>query len=503
MNRTSLSARWVVAVTTSVALAACGTTVPLGQQVVGARQDPRSSGQSDAFGGQGDAGGTAPGGVRDVGSGSAVVGAGSSTGRPAARAAEQTPATIDAGGPVGPVPGGSAKSPVEIGLAYTDTGSAFLAAFGVNGKIADGRVYANAVLKYVNSHGGLAGHPVKPVYYNVQLTRTDPYSVWMQEMCALWTQDHHVLAAQINANSDFTPLAKCLDKQGALFDNAAAWVRTKGDYQRFPRWVESRMLSAERLAEEYVRVPSQLGYFGPKPKIGLLVYDYAQSQELASLLTAALRRKGYAAPMTFTTHMGESTPELGGTIGAMQSAVLKFQAAGVDHVMSAAYPAALPFFMKYAQSQGYHPRYALTSYEGLVGVAANVAGDQLKDAVAVGWLPDTDVDTNRPPFNATAQLCKKIFAEANIAPPDQPAGFGYCDFILMLRMAAAKTSPTGLRGTALINAVNRLGSSFSSPATFSTSLSMSQHDGVNAVRPVRFDSGCPCWTYAGPSHPVP
>jgi hypothetical protein len=500
MRGSGSAARWVVASTVCLALAACGTTVPVSQQVA-VGQDQGTGGPTDGLGGQ--AGGTSTGAGQSVGPGSQVDGSSSPTVGPRSTAAVQTPITRGTQGTGGQVSTGSARTPVEIGLAYTETGGVFLAAFGLNGTIADGRVYANAVLKYVNAHGGLAGHPVKPVYYNVELTRTDPYAVWMQEMCALWTQDHRVLGAQINANSDFTPLARCLDKKGALFDNASAWVRTQGDYQRYPRWVESRMLSAERLADEYVRVPAELGYFGKKPKIGMIAYDYPQSQELARLVTAALRRKGFDAPVMFTTHMGESTPELSGTIAAMQSAVLRFQAAGVTHVMSTAYPAALPFFMKYAQSQEYRPRYALTSYEGLVGVTANVPGDQLKDAVAVGWLPDSDVDpTRRPGFNTTARLCKKIFTAASIAAPDQPAGFGYCEFILMLHKAASGISPTALNGDTLLNAVNALGGNFASPATLATSLSRSQHDGVSAIRPVRFDSGCSCWTYAGPQRAV-
>jgi hypothetical protein len=321
----------------------------------------------------------------------------------------------------------------------------------------------------------------------------------MQEMCTLWTQDHHVVAGLVAANSDFSPVASCLAKKGAVFDNPGAWVRTAADYRKYPNWFEPLILDAERLAVQYVAVPRHLGYFGTKPKIGVLVYDYPQSGQMAGMLTNELKRNGYDAPTTVTIHMGTSTGDLSNTLSQVQSAVLKFRAAGVDHVMSVAYPGAITFFMEYAQSQAYFPRYALVSYEGLTAVAANAPATQLKDAVAVGWLPDGDVDSSkRPPINATGVKCRKIFTAAGIAAADQPGGIAYCDFVMMLKAAADSLSPTSLSGPALMQALGSLSSRFLSPATFGTTLSGTQHDGVDAVRGVRFDSGCSCWTYAGP-----
>jgi hypothetical protein len=332
----------------------------------------------------------------------------------------------------------------------------------------------------------------------MDLTRTDPYAVWMQEMCTLWTQDHHVVAGLVAANSDFSPVASCLAKKGAVFDNPGAWVRTAGDYRKYPNWFEPLLLDAERLAVQYVAVPRRLGYFGTKPKIGVLVYDYPQSGQMAGMLTSELKRNGYAAPTTVTIHMGTSTGDLSNTLSQVQSAVLKFRAEGVDHVMSVAYPGAITFFMEYAQSQAYFPRYALVSYEGLTAVEANAPATQLKDAVAVGWLPDGDVDASkRPPVNATGVKCRKIFTAAGVAAADQPGGISYCDFVLMLKAAADTLSPGSLTASALSRAVASLGNRFQSPATFGTTLAATQHDGVDAVRGVRFDSGCSCFVYAG------
>jgi hypothetical protein len=317
------------------------------------------------------------------------------------------------GGPGAPLAKGA---PVEVGIEYTDpaSGAAFLGALGLDLDIGDGQAQAQAVIDHVNANGGLAGHPIRPVYYKLEPTRADPYATFMQEMCSMWTQDHSVVAAFAIANADFTPVASCLAKRRALFDNFAAWVRTQDDYGLSRYWVEPAMLLAERLANLYVDVPNQLGYFGSGSKVGLLIYDYPQSGRLARLVEASLKKRlGLSLTSQFTVHMGTSTPDLGSTISQIQSAVLRFRADGVNRVMSVAYPGAMTFFMRYADSQQYYPRYALTSPESLDAVAASVPHEQLRDAVAVGWLPNIDVGlAQQPPLNATGQRCRGIFKAA-------------------------------------------------------------------------------------------
>ncbi len=89
------------------------------------------------------------------------------------------------------------------------------------------------------------------------------------------------------------------------------------------------------------------------------------------------------------------------------NAVLKFRSAGVTHVITVPTGGALPFaFMPSAESQGYRPRYAMNSLEIPAFVDLNVPNAQLKDALAVGWLPTSDVLTpQRPNDNPAERLC--------------------------------------------------------------------------------------------------
>jgi hypothetical protein len=98
-------------------------------------------------------------------------------------------------------------APVEVGFEYATGVTEFAAALGISADVGDGSQQARAVVEWVNAHGGLGGHKIKPVFYALDLTRTDPYSQFMDEMCSLWTEDHHVVAGVANSNAHITPHA--------------------------------------------------------------------------------------------------------------------------------------------------------------------------------------------------------------------------------------------------------------------------------------------------------
>jgi ABC-type branched-subunit amino acid transport system substrate-binding protein len=423
--------------------AACGTTVPgaggpAQQPDTGMVQSPSSSSAATPTTSELDAG---PSTETAQGSPGTAGGTGSA-GAPAGT--DQQPATRST------TPVGAAKRGfVEVGFEYATGVTEFAAALGISADIGDGMQQANAIVAWVNAHGGLAGHPIKPVFYALDLTRTDPYAQFMQEMCTLWTQDHHVVAAFAYANADYTPLARCLSKHHAVFSSYASYARDRNDFSTSPFWIEPTTLSAERLAPLQVQTFEQQGFLKGQKKVGLLAYDYAQAQRLTTLLVAELKRRGVTA-VVYPIHYGSSTPELSGTIASIQSAVLRFRSEGIERVMSAAYPGAIAFFMRYADSQSYRPRYGLSSYDALASLPANAPVSQLHDAVAAGWWPTADLAaSDKPPLNASGKVCRAVFSKAGIPATQDATSFGYCDEALSLQAAARSVTspePTCVRG---------------------------------------------------------
>ena len=474
-------------------LAACGTTVP--QDERGVSQGPLSQDLQSATGGSVvRAPATGPSGAASQGATTSGPGLGSVPTAAGSRG-ESTTGVGASPAPVG--------APVEVGFEYATGVTAFASALGISADVGDGSQQAKAIVAWVNAHGGLAGHRITPVFYALDLTRTDPYSQFMDEMCTLWTQDHHVVAAFAYANADFSPVARCLTQHHALFSSYAAYTRNQDDFRHSANWIETSTLSAERLAALQVASFQEQGFLTGQKKVGLLAYDYAQARTESDLLVARLKQRGITTVL-YEVHYGGSTPELASTITSIQSAVLRFQSEGIQRVMSAAYPGAIAFFMRYADNQSYRPRYGLTSYDALAALPANAPVAQLHGAIAAGWWPAADLSTaDRPALNAAGTVCRSVFTRAGIPATQDAASFGYCDEALSLQAAAALLGPTPLTGDTLRLAFERLGSSYTSPSMLGTSFGLGRHDGVAVARPLAFDDGCSCWRPKGPAAPIP
>jgi hypothetical protein len=92
--------------------------------------------------------------------------AGSPVSVPTAAAADPASAPVSA----------PTQKPVEVGFViYPDVGAA-AAALGSSAEVGDQRAEVIAAVGWVNAHGGLAGHRVVPVLFEVSLTCTLTYA---------------------------------------------------------------------------------------------------------------------------------------------------------------------------------------------------------------------------------------------------------------------------------------------------------------------------------------
>jgi hypothetical protein len=325
----------------------------------------------------------------------------------------------------------------------------------------------------------------------------------MDDMCSLWTEYPHFVAAFAYANADFTPVAQCLTKHHAVFSSYASYSRNRADFARSPNWVETSTLSSERLAELQVRTFAAQDFLKGQSKVGLLAYDYDQAEALTAGLVARLKQRGVTT-VVYRIRYGSSTPELGATIGSIQNAVLRFRAEGVQRVMSAAYPGAMAFFMRYADSQSYRPLYGLTSYDALGALPTNAPVSQLHGAVAAGWWPTADlVSADRPPLNASGRICRAALTKAGVPTSQDAASFGYCDEVLALQAAARLVAGPSLSGDLLRTAFERLGSSYASPSMLGTRFAAGRRDGISHARPLAFNDTCTCWRPTGAISAIP
>jgi hypothetical protein len=182
-----------------------------------------------------------------------------------------------------------------------------------------------------------------------------------------------------------------------------------------------------------------------------------------------------------------------------QSAVLKFRAAGVTHVLSDG--ANVSLFMIQASSQGYRPRYGISSYSAPQPFIQTLAPkDQLPGMVGIGSSPTIDVNLRDDPGPTPgARWCLKALKDGGQTFGDnerfaQAIAFALCDGVRMLVSAAQVGG--GLVGPQIVRGVGGAG------PTFPTSFAFSSGFAANTIstlpgsgRDLAYVASCDCFRY--------
>src|SRR5258708_5414239 len=200
LRRVGLRPGRMIALVAVASLAACGSTVPAAQRRVA----------SAAGSVEGSLGGGPSGGSAGSDASGAPVGASDVTNGSARAATSASASKSKAGGsaPRGAVGVVGSHAPIEVGIGVDRNDAAFAAAFGVTTSQPEEKTVAEAVVADINKHGGLAGHPIAPVYTEFDNTSSD----WIaqdQASCATFTEDHHVVAV-VRSDDIFGPLDTCV-----------------------------------------------------------------------------------------------------------------------------------------------------------------------------------------------------------------------------------------------------------------------------------------------------
>jgi ABC-type branched-subunit amino acid transport system substrate-binding protein len=380
-----------------------------------------------------------------------------------------------------------------IGASSTDTG--------------DTKKYATAIVDHINANGGIAGRKVTPVFHttNVLAGTWDSHA---QATCAAFAEDNKVFAAVASMYQLSEVLGRCLAQHGTpiILNGRAvrddAMLADLADFLYMP----SRM-SASRFAALTVDGLAELGFFEPGAKVGILRFDRpVQARIVNQVLRPKLGKLNVNVVAEEAVSYPDSINGFGTTSAQLSSAVLRLRAAGVTHLIPVDDHGILSFlFMPQAESQGFRPRYGLSTNNQPFVIEDNMPAEQFKRAVGVGWIPADDVAFQRNPGgNPTEDLCRSLFQKAGADFPSRFAwsnALNYCDSLLFLKAAldrAPALSVAGLRA-----AVARLADNgFASAYTFRTSFTRDRHDGAAAYRAFRFADDCNCVRYEGPIRPL-
>ncbi|MDP9183490.1 MAG: hypothetical protein M3P04_12025 [Actinomycetota bacterium] len=479
----------------ALALAACGTTVPMSSST-------GAPGQGAVDGGLTAPGVVTPGGTLSQPSVGSPTSSGSTTGAlagPSSGSASLAPGGGSA--PALPATGrGYDAKHVYLGFPTNNDVNQAAGALGLGAlDFGDQDAIIDAVVADLNARGGLLGRSVVAVKHDLKTAdlQTDP-SKMAEETCAALTEDRPVVAVvNVVAAIDVKTFYGCLARHATPVVSAGFTVVDDPFLAEFaPHLTKLTASSFTYLTPLWLERLVALRYFTPwntlsgapgtpPVKVGLL-YPSVQPQQR---IFADVHKRLVARGFTVVPDVQYTTASLDAEGAAMSNAVLSFNSQGVTHVLSSDSDVLL--FMQAADKQQYRPRYGLTSYHApAAALQAIVPASQLVGALGVGWLPVSDVDSAHSPGSVGPgeKACRATMSKHSVAISEAGAriiAFAECDGVALL--ASTITSAKAFAATALRQATGVVGPSFSSALVWSSALSSTRADLPGSARDLGFD----------------
>lgn len=391
-----------------------------------------------------------------------------------------------AGGATTALGRGVTPTSIKIGVEYGANAGAAAGALGVSAGSSgpnDDRPYADAVIGYLNEHGGILGRRIAPDYYKYDYTSSSA----SQQACTHFTQDAKVFATVSDAGANVQCFAK-----GHVPYVESSYGMSEDNYQRYPDYVYGPSdFNGARYLRMYVDGLADGGFFKSlrtgfsSLKIGVVTFSLAAPSD-RPIVDAELAKKGL--PKAEWGFVDNSSTNL-------QQIVLKFHQDGVSHILMPDYGALL--FMEDAESQQYRPAYGLSSAMEPDFLAQHTSSDQLTGSMVVGTNPLLDVGSYQQ-FGPNSVLCQSIMAGQGLAMTQ--GALDFCDGFFAVAAALARSQSPTLAG--LRRGYEDIGS-WDSCSTFRAYLAAGHHDGGAGFRMAQFVANGTGgkYQYVGPVHP--
>jgi ABC-type branched-subunit amino acid transport system substrate-binding protein len=476
-----------------VLLAACGTTVPVdAQQFAGNGVSGPGPGTS-TVGGDGHAA-SAPG------AGSGGAGSSSTTGAASGSAAavpggSSSAAAGPGSGEATTTAGTGEHTPVVVGFEVIQGGNQFIAnGFGTPVNFGDGRKEITAIVKDVNAHGGINGHPIRPVFADWNAASGDQ---GRQADCATLLDDEHAqfVVTVININSAFLA---CVAKHGVPVVNSSLGAGDTYLYRTYRgNFFSPSLMSLNRESELLLRRLTERGVLTRGKKVGVVIDGTDPQYTRVFKTTEEPTLKALGLP--YDSYTVNATADV-------SSAVLRFKTDGIKQVVFIAPNGIIAtLFMQGAEQQGYRPTYGMGDSTSAWFAAKAAPPAQVKGFQGVGSLPLSNVEVAQYPTTPAERTCLKLIAKEGEANTDRHTSITatvYCEGIYAWTAVARKiTGP--ITAAAWRAAYPTVGTSYRPVTTFAIDFGNGQDGNVLKYRDLAWSAGCSCVAYSGPLRPVP
>lgn len=300
----------------------------------------------------------------------------------------------------------------------------------------------------------------------------------------------------------------CLAKAGVVQVNGSYGLGDDTSLAAERTTVSTLAVGTDRRLRATLGRLAAAGHLTRSSRVGVLVEGCPFNERaVARTLVPTARRLGLTLSSTRTTTCFGSVSDLGRLASQAQAAVLDFASRGVDRVLfvSAVEGNLLLLFATAAESQGYRPRYALSSLALPDVVAQNVPQQQLVGAQGLGWLPVTDADGPLSPSAQTASCLALLKGQGLAVRSRADAFFAYapCDAFSLTARVLAGTGGATAPGS-FLPALASVGTGFrgATPLDGATDFRDGRTDGAARGRVFAWSTSCACFRYAGAAAPL-
>ncbi|MHB8463989.1 MAG: ABC transporter substrate-binding protein [Acidimicrobiales bacterium] len=418
------------------------------------------------------------------------------------------------------VSGGTASrctKPVKIGVSYSSDESSGLALVGNPGAATQNgnyvqqqqQLYQRAV-DDLNRRGGLAGCKVVLGFHDFKSLGSDGFSGESESECVDFAEDQHVFAV-INTTLENKTLVTCLAQHHVVdLYYGSTYQVTAQDFAQYRSYIyEPAGINPYRWAP-FIDQLAGSGYFPHGTKVGILLADDGSgtNQYLVNNIWKPKLAALGITPVVFAFTQIEGFSDVSNATSQFSSAVLRFKAAQVDHVMATPDAGDTEiFFTQVAQSQNYHPRYAFSTANAPAAWSTEPAG-QRPGALNISYSL-LDLGLSNPsarqmatnPASPARARCEALY-KGHTGSSAVSFAYGICDAMNFL--AAGLAGASSITPAALVAGVERLGSGFSladgyAPASFGPA----HYDGGVATRVMAWNESALEWQYTSSPQTVP
>jgi hypothetical protein len=377
-----------------LALTACGTTVPVSQQLAGGTLGPDGTVTGEAPGTSGGTGGSTTGGPVSGPLGGTTGTGGTSGSATTGGTTGTTTGTATSGVTA---PGGvTDKTPVRVGFETIKGGNELVSAgLGTPVNFGNGRVEVNAIVEDINAKGGLNGRKILPFFAEWDATSGAP---GREASCRSLVEDSKVsfLVTVVNMSESFV---SCAAKHGVPAINASIAAGDTTLYQKFGDFLFSpALMNLDRELRLVLETARAGGRISKSIKVGVVVDGVEDPQfERVYKRTVDPMLSRWGVPHESFVVAQQSD---------VSAAVLRFATDGVQVVVFVAPSGIIEIlFMQTAEQQRYRPAYSMGDSTSTWFVSSTAPREQVKRISGAGSLPLANVDTRQYPTTPKEKVC--------------------------------------------------------------------------------------------------